>query len=137
MLIDKTRYIFLSVFEYEKYPVHQFTGYLDYGLLGIHPFTVSLIGQCHCRIFPYGYPGSLDYITAQHGVLANRDVAMALTFPAGVAHGNQSDVGSQCVGVGKPVDIVYLDRQRHGGGYPYSRNRCKQAYRLLEYFTAG
>ncbi|MPM88144.1 hypothetical protein SDC9_135245 [bioreactor metagenome] len=137
MLIDNTRHILLSMFEHEKYPVHQLTGYLDYGLLGIHPFTVSLVGHRHCRVFPYGYPGSLDYITAQHGMLAKRDVTVALTFPAGVTHGDQSDVGGQRIGTGKPSDIVYLDGQRHGRGYPYSRHGSKQTYRPLKGFTTG
>lgn len=86
MLTHNTGHIFPLAFKYEKHPVHEVAGNLYNRLLGVHPFTISLIGHRHGRNFPYGYSGRFNNKTTQHGVLADRDAASAVFFPAGVAY---------------------------------------------------
>ena len=69
-------------FEYEVYAVDQFAGDLHDGLARNHPLAVVQIAELHCLILADGYPGCLNDVAAQDGVLAEGNVPDAFMLPA-------------------------------------------------------
>ena len=61
-------------FEYEVYAVDQFAGDLHDGRARNHPLAVVQIAELHRFILADGYPGCLNDVAAQDGMLSESNV---------------------------------------------------------------
>ena len=62
------------VFEYEVYAVDQLAGNFHDGLARYHPLAVVQVAELHRFILADGYPGCLNDVAAQDGMLSESNV---------------------------------------------------------------